>query len=211
MSEFMRNSTTCLIVLMLAPVIVADDSSSKADKAEVEKSSELSVPPMDLITRPDDCPDWVANSVDYDEHADTIVVVSGPSETIEESIEELKLMRRAAISTYIASLTESGNFDFYPISEEEIERDLVVRTYEGEVLQGDVTAYEHAVEMIFTDEKRQQIMAAWKNIEVRDRLGALGVLVFLGLSVLICSSAFLGLVCRRVARREQAQSAALAA
>ena len=63
------------------------------------------------------------------------------------------------------------------------------RHYSGEVNQGDMTKYEDAVELVFTEENRQEIEAAWRNVEVRARLGALGVLVFGGLVTLISSSA----------------------
>ncbi|MFK8111947.1 MAG: hypothetical protein AB8B91_07080 [Rubripirellula sp.] len=200
----MRNSTTCLLVLMLAPVILADDTGKPVEK---DKPAELSVAPLDHVTYPDTRPKWVGQSVRYDEAADTIVIVSGPCESPQESIEELELMQRAAVSTYISSLTESGLFDFYPISDEEIGRDLAVKTYNGEVTRGDSVLYEHAVELKFTQQKREQILTAWKNVEVRDRLGALGVLVLLGAVLLMCSSALLGLVTKRVERREQLQAA----
>jgi hypothetical protein len=200
MNELMRNSSTCLLVLLLAPVILADDS---AKPVTAEKSAELSIAPLDHVVYPDSRPGWVGRSVDLEGVADTIVVVSGPCESPEQSLEELQLMQRAAISTYIARLTETGTFEFYPITNEEIERDLVVRSYSGEVLQGDETHYEHAVELMFTPEKRQQILTAWKQVEVRDRLAALGVVSGLGTVLLICSSVLVGVFSRRSERQAQ--------
>jgi hypothetical protein len=198
MSEMLRNGTTCLIVLMLAPVLLADDA-SQTDKA-TKKPTELSVAPLDQIDFPDSRPKWVGSSVEFNDEADTIIVVSGPCETPEESLEELKLMQRAAVSTYISRKTKSGSFDFFPISDEDIERDLVIRSYEGEVVQGGMTRYEHAVELKFTEDKQESIQHAWKQVEVRDRLGALGVLGFLGTTMLICSSLLIGTVSRRIER-----------
>ncbi len=202
MSELIRNSTTCLVVLMLAPVLLADGT----DKAKQtpKKPTELSVAPMDQIEYPETRPQWVGRSLKFDQDSDTIVVVSGPCETEQESLEELRLMQRAAISTYISQKTESGRFDFYAISDEEIERDLAIRSYEGEVTQGDMNRYEHAVELKFSDEKQQEFKTAWKQVEVHDRLGALGVLAFLGTMMLIGSSLLLGILSRRIERKELA-------
>ena len=174
MSEILRNGSTCLIVLLLAPVLLADDA-SQTEKT-TKKPTKLSVAPLDQIDFPDSRPKWVGSSVEFNDDADTIIVVSGPCETAEESLEELKLMQRAAVSTYISRKTKSPYFDFYPISDEEIERDLAIRSYQGEVMQGGTTRYEHAVELKFTQDKQEAIQHAWKQVEVRNRLGALGVL-----------------------------------
>jgi hypothetical protein len=162
---------------------------------------------LDVIEYPQDRPAWVSQPLGIDQDSFSIVVVSGPCETRAESIEELRLMRRAAVSTYVSEVSESGGqYDFYPISDEEIDAELVKRRYSGTVTQGDMTMYEDAVELRFADEQRQEIQAAWTNVEVRDRLGALGVLVFGGLVMLICSSALVGVVSRRVERREKMEA-----
>ena len=206
MSEVIRNGSTCLLVLMLAPVILADTPSESKSSESEKPPTELSVAPLDHIIYPDDRPSWVGRSVDFDRDSDSIVVVSGPCDSREESLEELKMMQRAAVSTYIGQLTGSGLYDFYPISDEEIDRDLVVQRYRGKVTQGDMSQFEDAVELIFTEQKRNEIKAAWKNVEVRERLGALGVLGFFGTALLVCSSMLVGMLSRRIDRREQIQA-----
>jgi len=204
MSQLMRSSSTCLMLLMLAPAAYAENAAAQTPE---QSPQPLSVAPLDFIEYPEDRPAWVGHPTDFEEDTHTIVVVSGPCETPEESIAELKLMQRAAVSTYISRITDSGGeFDFYPISDESIDRQLVVRRYSGQVTQGDMTQYEDAVELAFTEEKRQEIKAAWNKLAVRDRLGALGVIVFGGLVVLLCSSALVGMASRRVERREQMQA-----
>ncbi len=204
MSEVIRNGSTCLILLMLAPIVFADGSQSNVPD---ESPAPLSVAPLDVINYPQDRPAWVSQSLGIDKDSISIVVVSGPCETRAESIEELQLMRRAAVSTYVSQVGESGGqFDFYPISDEEIDAQLVKQRYSGTVTQGDMTMYEDAVELRFADDQRQEIQAAWKNVEVRARLGAVGVLVFGGLVMLICSSALVGVVSRRVERREKMEA-----
>lgn len=208
MSHLMKNSSTCLMLLMLAP---STYSVAHADGPEAvdpqESPKQLSVAPLDHIDYPSNRPEWIKRSFGFDQDAVRIVVVSGPCDTAEESIEELKLMERAAVSTYVSRFSDaSGQYDFYPISDDEIERELAVRRYSGEVMQGDTIKYEDAVELCFTEEKRDEIAAAWTNVEVRDRLGALGVVTFAGLAMLICSSALISVVSRRVERRDQMQA-----
>ena len=199
MSYMIRNSSTCLMLLFIVPAAYAD-SAAPSDS----DPKELSVAPLDHIEYPDDRPEWLNSSLGITKDTVRIVVVSGPCDSPEESLEELSLMQRAAVSTYISELTGSGaQYDFYPISDEEIDHEMVLRRYEGKVTQGDTTKYEHAVELCFTDEKRQEIKSSWQNVEVRDRLGALGVMTFGGLMMLMCSSALLGVFSRRVERRDR--------
>lgn len=206
MSQLMKNSSTCLMLLVLAPATFADNATSQDPETAAAKP--LSVAPLDYVEHPQDRPVWVSQPANFDQDTHFIVVVSGPSDTPEESIAELQLMQRAAVSTYVSQFTDSGGqHDFYRITDRDIDNELVTRRYSGELKQGDMTKYEHAVELAFTEQKRQQIAAAWKAVEVRDRLGALGVIVFGGLAVLLCSSALVGTISRRVERREQTEAA----
>lgn len=204
MNDVVRNGSTCLVLLMLAPVVLADGSQAQLPD---EGPTPLSVAPLDIIDYPEDRPEWVSQPLEIDKDAVSIVVVSGPCETREESVEELRMMRRAAVFTYVAQISESGGrYDFYPISDEEIDSELVKRRYSGTVTQGDMKMYENAVELRIADHQRQEIQSAWKNVEVRDRLGALGLVVFGGLVMLICSSALVGVASRRVERREKMEA-----
>jgi hypothetical protein len=198
MNGLIRNASTCLLFVFISPCLWADESKPTPPDSP---PSPLSVAPLDHIEYPKDRPAWVSQSTDFAEDAHVIVVVSGPSETPEESLEELRLMQRAAVATYVSRFA-SGAYDFYPISDEQIDRELVARRYAGEVTQGDMSKYEHAVELVFTEEKRQQIQAAWRNVEVRARLGVLGLLVLGGLVTLISSSAMVAVVGRRIERRD---------
>jgi hypothetical protein len=189
---------------MFVPVVLADESQPQSSD---ESPAPLSVAPLDVIDYPESRPSWVSQPLEINKDSLSIVVVSGPCETREESIEELRLMRRAAISTYVSQVSESdGQHDFYAISDEEIDTELVKRSYSGTLTQGDMTMYEDAVELRFADAQRQEIQAAWKNVEVRDRLGSVGLFVFSGLMMLICGSALTGTASRRVERREKKEA-----
>jgi len=199
MSSCMKRHSTWLLLLMVAPaasIALGDDSeSSTVDPAP------LSVAPLDHVEYPEHRPSWVDRTVDFDNGTASIIVVSGPSDTAEESYNELLLMQRTAVEVYIAQVSQGElTGESFPISDEEIESDLVVRRYEGEVFQGDATKYEHAVELHFDSDHHAAILEARNNLEVRDRLGALGVLTFGGLMTLICSSALLSVVIRRSSR-----------
>lgn len=207
MSQLIKHSSTCFLALMIAPAILADDA-TKTTTTDDESPAPLSVAPLDHIVYPSDRPEWVKKTTDFDAKSHKIVVVSGPSDTREKSLEELNLMARVAVSAYITRITDSGGYeqDFYSISDYEIDNDLVVRRYEGTLTQGDTTMYEDAIELVFTEAKRDEIKSAFANVAVRERLGALGVLLFGGLVMLMCSSAVVGVVSRRVERQDSAQA-----
>ncbi len=187
-----------MFLLITAPVWSADAAVRVADGA---KPAELSVAPLDHIAYPDDRPAWLSDKPSMGKSDCKIVVVSSPSDTIEESLEDLSWMQRAAIATYVASMVGAGGeFDFYAPSDEELERDIVTRRYTGELTQGDAKKFESAVELRFTQSKQAEIRAAWNNIEVGDRLKSLGGLTSLGLVFLMCSSGLIGIVGRRFAK-----------
>ena len=200
MSHIMSKSSTYLLLLTLVPATYATAASMQSSD---EAPKELSVAPLDHIVYPESRPTWVSELSQPDGESFRIVVVSGPCDTVEESLEELRLMQRAAVSTLVTQIAQSeGRFDFYTLSDEEIERELVIRQYAGEVVQGDRTRYEHAVDIEFSKAQQQQVLAAWQNVEVRHRLGAVGVVSFSGLVLLICGSALTGMFSRRAQRRE---------
>ena len=168
-----------------------------------DSTAPLSVAPLDHVEYPDHRPDWVEPSVEGEDQVTTIVVGSGPSDSVEESLKELRVIRRAAIDTFVREVT--GNADantIYSISDEEMDRDLVTRRYEGEVTQGGSTKYEHAVELRLDADRRREILASLDNVEVGHRLSAIGVLTVGGLLTLMGSSALLGVVLRKTSKPE---------
>ena len=200
MSHTVKKTSSCMMLLFLAPVALADTEQGKAGKDE--SPQQLSVAPLDHVEYPEARPDWINQETDVSEEEARFVVLSGPCDTPEESLEELAIMQRAALATFIVGVTDSGGVsDFYPLSDGRIEG-YVHRSYEGEVTSGDVIRYEHAVEMVIDDKERKRMEQAWQNVEVRDRLGALGVMIVGGLAVLMSSSAVLGMTTRRITSRE---------
>lgn len=215
MSHLLKNSVACLLWLTLlqpgfAREVDGKPAAANATEVNAEEASakevsakELSVAPLDHVEYPESRPAWMADRPAADDPSFRAVVVSGPCDSPEESAEELRLMQRAAVSNLVTQIAPSdGRFDFYRPSDDEIERDLVRRRYAGEVIQGDQTRYEHAVEIEFSEAEQQRVLQAWQAQEVRHRLGAMGVMTFSGLVLLICGSAAAGMFSRRVQRRD---------
>lgn len=216
MSGSMKQSSYWLFLLVLAPssTILAENlvglSSSEVfaeQTADNRSATPLSVAPLDHMEYPPDRPAWIDQTIEIDqlfgaEHRTaTVVVVSGPSDTLDESLDELLVMQRAAVNSVIAQVTGHQDVDsVFVISDEEIDRDLVTRRYDGEVLQGDTLRYEHAVELQFSPKLRRAMIAAKDNIEVRHRLNAIGVMTLGGFLTLIGSSALIGFTLRRNSR-----------
>ncbi len=191
-----------LVLVMVTSAWSADgatDSSLNAKSVLPDAApAELSVAPMDHIEYPDDRPKWLDEKPVGRGRDHRIVITSLPSDTAEESLEELRWMQRAAIATYVAQLVDAGGeFDFYSPTDDEIAKELVSKRYSGEVTQGGTTRYESAIELHFDPTKRQQIRAAWKNVEVGDRLRALGGMTGVGLVFLMATNGLLGVVGRR--------------
>ncbi len=200
----MRTSSACLMLMAMVPLGVA--AASTVEEGD-DSPRELSVAPLDHVVYPDTRPDWITETADED--SNRIVIISGPCDTEEESLAEIQLMKRAAAAALVARIAESdGRFDFFPLDDERIEKDYVKESYEGTVKQGDQTCYEHAVEISFSKSQREEVKEAWRNIEVRDRLSAMGVVSFSGLAMLLCGSAVTGMLSRRATRKDQAKAKA---
>ena len=129
-------------------------------------------------------------------------MVSGPSETRDESLRELKLMQRAALSTFIENVVGAlGSAGFYQVSDKRFDEELTQRRYSGEVTVGGMTQYEDAVEIRITESERDSILDAWKNTEVTQRMAMLGVVTVGGFLTLVASSAVFGIAIRRRERK----------
>ena len=177
------------------------DSADKAVK-------ELSVAPLDVVKYPADRPRWIGSPADTDGEIHSLVAVSQPSETQDESLASLKMMRRIAVQLYANKLIlADGHPEPFVLSEDWIAKNVdrfVAREYEGTLKQGDMDLYEHAVELHFSADAQEEIRHQWKNVEVRGRLGALGFLVFLGTVLTGCGSAALGVFSRRLEQKQRA-------
>ncbi|TWU41260.1 Serine/threonine-protein kinase PrkC [Novipirellula aureliae] len=185
---------------------------AKVEAVEVEvaetqaKSTELSVVPLDQTVYPSDRPDWIDRLADDEnptaEEDYTVVVTSLPSETREESAAGLQLMKRAAVLNTIKSFVPRGRGIKSDLLDDDwIDHWLVQRTYEGEVTKGDMVLHEHAAELVFDKEARDEIRELWKRVQLRNRLGFLGLAGFGGFCLLVMSSVATGFLSRRLSLR----------
>ncbi len=174
------------------------------------KAKELRVAPLDVVQYPDDRPKWIDTVSDDESATHSQVAVSQPSESIEESLASLNMMQRIAVRLYANRLMLSdGHPEPFVLDEDWITENVdrfVAREYHGTLRRGDTQLFEHAVELQFTAEVQDEIRLQWKNAELRNRLGALGFLVFVGTVLTGCGSAALGIFSRRVERKSSSQS-----
>lgn len=199
MSTVTLKSPACMWLLTLIPASCL----AAAALSQENGVKELSVAPLDHIEYPESRPAWVSDSPQTDGKSFRAVVVGSPSDSPEESQEALRWMQRAVVADMVSQIAQSdGRSDFYPLSDEEIERNLVTRQYVGEVTQGNRTRYEHAVEIEFLKAEQGRVRKAWQQVEVRHRLRWLGVATLSGLTLLIGSSVLTGFASRRTQRRD---------
>ncbi|MGI9466648.1 MAG: hypothetical protein ACR2OA_05960 [Rubripirellula sp.] len=186
----------------------ASDKSVNDHLAEVDQDpKELSVPPLDHVVYPESRPEWISNPVQERDNVATFVVVSGPCETRDESVQELKLMRSAALSTFIDNVVGTfGSAGFYQVSDKRFDEELTQRRYSGEVMVGGTTQYEDAVEIQITESERDSILEAWKNTEATQRMAVLGVVTVGGFLALVTSSTMFGVAIRRRERKLRSAS-----
>lgn len=214
MDEYLRETRLVLAVLFLlgctSGISAEDGQTAKVKNQSIndrlvevgQDPKELSVPPLDHVAYPESRAVWIGNPVQESENVSTFVVVSGPCETRDESLRELKVMRRAALSTFIDNLVGTiGSVGFYQISDKRFDEELTLRRYSGEVTVGGTTQYEDAVEIQITESERDAILDAWKNTKVRQRMATLGVVTAGGFLVLVASSAMFGIAIRRRERK----------
>lgn len=210
MSVLMQSGSICLVTLVFVSAVPAHGQVSTSTVPESpeprsgvpesgvpESAKELSTAPLDHVEYPSDRPLWLNDSPDLESRIHTWVVVTEACESGERCAEKLAKLQHGAVSAYIRALTGSSEVDFYPINDKWINSQLVIETYSGRLTKGGEPMFERAVMLEFTPRTQQEILKSWKNIRVRERLGALGVLVFFGLIALIGSSSVLSLVSRR--------------
>ena len=202
MSQVTPSCSACLVLLVLAQATApaADEAATRRPDAE---PAPLSVAPLDQIQYPDDRPEWIDAATNLKQLPHCWTVVSGPSETSEESLKELRLLQRASVETYLKTLPGAdGRVDFFPLTDEWIEDRLVDKEYAGLVIQEGLTKHENSADLRIDSDAKREMLAALKNDTVGQRLGALGVLTATGLLGLILSSALVGAFSRRADRRE---------
>lgn len=163
-----------------------------------EIPAELSVAPLDHVEYPADRPPWLSNPPSLEAAWHEWVVVTPPCDTADQAQELLSVLTRAAVASYVEQLTGSdADAINFPVSDDWIEKTLVSRRYSGRVAEGDMDRVEQAVELVFNPTVQEDIRSEWKNHQVKQRLGAVGLGVAGLLGTLICGTGVLSVISRR--------------
>lgn len=172
-----------------------DTAATAAPTAESPEKRSISVEPGKTVIIPPGRPEWVSadNSFNREPGSQWAAVVAGPCKTRIECEKELSSAVKAAADEYVNFHLNSQfaarllNYDGA-----ELKRRLVSnRDIYGETIQVSFGPMEqlHA-HVHFTDDFRREIEAKWKDLKVKWRLGQVGVVAFVVLSLLGTASGF---------------------
>jgi hypothetical protein len=219
--QVFRHCVTSLAVLAFAAMLISANASYAADapsaeateasraaadenaNASVTKPAELSVAPSTHREFPTDRPAWVDAEPTLETTPHRWPVVSTPCRSEALAEESLKVNLRAAVETYIETIT--GSVESAPIialDDQWIQdRRDASKQYRGTIKEGDETLYEAATVLVFDAEDEQMIRNRWQQNLVSHRLGALGVMGAGLITLLVGTAAGLSMVTRRAEQR----------
>jgi hypothetical protein len=192
------------------PVRESSASAGKSESAIQPSGSgkvetpELSVAPLDHVQFPKDRPDWLAEPPQLTSSLHRWPVVTPPCDSPDSADELIKIMSRAAVDSYIERITGVTSQEIeFNIEDDWIERELIADRYFGEIMQGDAPVYESAVLLRFRPNAQSAIQAAWRNHEIRNRIGLIGVSVVGMLGIFAVGSSLLSTVGHRIQKKQQ--------
>ncbi len=169
-------------------------------KAEVEpkenETAELSVAPLSHLIYPDDRPGWIDEPIANDGTDYSLVVTSGPSGSIEEADELIRVYARGAVQSYVDELVSEQEWatepEMIPLGIDWIRDELVVRRYEGVVQVGDEQQFEKAILIRIEPNDKKVFETAIADMKLKERLAATGIVILGGFSLLVGGSIVLG-------------------
>ncbi|QDV61680.1 hypothetical protein [Crateriforma conspicua] len=175
-----------------------EDGVSSEDAARPEVS-ELSVPPSEFISYPNDRPEWLADAPTHMNGVDIWPVVSVPAESAEIARQSLDVMVQTTIQMYaeqtFADMPGSESIRLQPSQVEDL---LIHKRYEGVVQRGDGDErFEAAVLLTFGNEARDLIRGQLESRLVGRRLVQMGGATTAGLLALAVGTGVFGLLSRR--------------
>jgi len=184
-----------------SPVWAADEgaffetAATAAPTAESPEKRPLTVEPGKTVIIPPGRPEWVSADSPFNRQpgSEWAAVVAGPCKTQIECEKELSNAVKAAADEYINfHLNSQFAAKLLNYDDAELKRRLVANrdTY-GETIQVSFGPMEqlHA-HVHFTDDFRREIEAEWRDLKVKWRLGQVGVVAFVLLSLLGTASGF---------------------
>lgn len=173
----------------------ADAQGRSADR-EPEPPT-LSVAPSEHVVYPESRPAWVDAENDLDSDTHRWIVRTIPCDSREECDDRLTVALSVEVDNYTSQLIGSTDVDgLFPIDDDETMKQLIARRYDGTLTQGNLPAFESALELRIGPEIQSQLRRSWQNQEVRRRLGALGVIVTGGWAFLVAVATITAGLCR---------------
>jgi hypothetical protein len=194
---------TALLVAFLVTNLHVCDAAVDGDATKPTAATELSVAPSSHQEFPEERPAWVDEAPSLDGDVHRWAVTSSPCSTESLCHEGLKVSMRAAVETYIESITgDASGSEVVKVSDDWIEdrRDPSKR-YLGTVKSGDEVMYEAATVLVFDAHDQKMIMKMWRQNQVGQRLAVLGLLSGGVVSVFVGIAATLSMVTRRAEQR----------
>lgn len=193
-----------MVFLSGSPGLIFPDAgrciADEAVKVEVENkenmAAELSVAPLSHLIYPDDRPGWIDEPITNDGEDFSLVVVSGPSASVEEADELIGVYARGAVQSYVDELVSGQEWatepEMIPLDIDWIRDELVVRRYEGTVQVGEETQFEKAVLIRIEPDDKRVVETAIADVKLKERLAATGIVILGGFALLVGGSIVLG-------------------
>ncbi len=196
-----RPAIAALLAFLLtyAPVTLADEVDTADDTGPVA----LSVAPTDHLEFAEDRPSWVDSAPVLEGEVHRWPVVSTPCRSEALSEEGLRVNLRAAVETYIETLTQSQESGAaVPMDDEWINKHRdAAKKYTGTVRRGDEVMYESATVLEFDRKDREWIESRWRRFQVGQRVAVLGIFSGGVVTLLVGIAAGLSVVTRRAEQR----------
>lgn len=162
-----------------------DAGDSRDEAVGLSEAGTLSVAPSDHVEYPADRPEWIDAENDLGLPLHRWIVRTPPCETREECEDVLAVMFLSELHRYGRALTGSPLVDQLAVEDEELLESLVARRYDGTLTQGNLPAYESALELRIGPDFQERVWRHVRNGEVRQRIGAVGVMSAGGLALVV--------------------------
>jgi len=194
---------TALLLAFLVTNLRVCDAADDGDDTKPSGSTELSVAPSSHQEFPKERPSWVDEAPSLTGNVHRWPVTSSPCSDESLCAIGLKVSMRAAVETYIESITaDETSSEVVTLTDDWIEsRRDKSKQYLGTVKTGDEVMYEAATVLVFDSDDQKLIKQLWRQNQVSQRLAVLGILSGGVVFVFVGISATLSMVTRRAEQR----------
>ena len=163
---------TAILVAFLATNLRVCDAAGDGEAKTSTVTTELSVAPSSHREFPEERPSWVDEAPRMTGDVHRWPVTSSPCSAESLCDEGLKVSMRAAVETYIESITgDETSSEVVTLSDDWIEhRRDKSKQYLGTVKNGDEVMYEAATVLVFDADDQKMIKRLWRQNQVGQRL-----------------------------------------